>query len=372
MKNSTTKYVGLDVSKEKIAVAIADEGREPARYWGMIPHEDQAILNLLQKCGRPEELLLCYEAGPTGYPLVRFLMAHGYTCVVIAPSLTPNRPGDRVKTDRRDALRLAQLLRAGELSSVHVPTPEEEALRDLVRMREDIKEERTRIRQRIGKMLLRHQVAPKEKLRRWTQAYRQWLGRVKWTPSSQTFVWSELLYQLDQNEAQLKRMEAEIHREAQCGSQAPLIQALQTLRGIAETTATGIVAEVCSFERFVSAKVFMGYTGLVPREYSSGSSRHQGGITKTGNTNLRKYLVEAAWSYRYVPAVQGSLKKRQEGQNEGLCRISWKAQQRLNGKYTRMCGQGKAKGKAVVAVARELAGFIWALAKEAETLKTTV
>lgn len=155
------KYVGLDVSKEKIAVAVADEGRECARYWGMVVHNEYQILKVLKKLGSPEELSICYEAGPTGYPLVRLLSMHGYHCIVIAPSLMPSRPGERVKTDRRDALRLAQLLRAGELTSVHVPTLEEEALRDLVRMREDIKEDRTRIRQRIGKFLLRHNIAPK-------------------------------------------------------------------------------------------------------------------------------------------------------------------------------------------------------------------
>ena len=362
----TIKYVGLDVSKEKIAIAVADEGRDSARYWGMIPHNEYQILKVLKKLGEPNELSICYEAGPTGYPLVRLLTAHGYHCIVIAPSLMPSRPGERVKTDRRDALRLAQLLRAGELTSVHVPTSEEEALRDLVRMREDIKEDRTRIRQRIGKFLLRHNIAPKEPTRRWTAKYRLWLGRISLESASQRLVLQEMLHQMDEDEERLKRIETAIHEEATEGHSAPLIQALQTLRGVAEATATGIVAEVCSFTRFGNAKAFMGYTGLVPREYSSGQSRWQGKITKSGNTHLRKLLVEAAWSYRYKPALQGEIKKRQQGQQPEIQSISWKAQHRLHRKYTKMLSKGKPSGKAVVAVARELSGFIWSIAREIE------
>ncbi|MGG4106404.1 IS110 family transposase [Paenibacillus lautus] len=362
----TIKYVGFDVSKENIAVAVADPGRESARYLGSVPHTEYHILKVLRKLGQPHELNICYEAGPTGYPLVRLLIAHGYHCIVIAPSLMPSRPGERVKTDRRDAIRLAQLLRAGELTSVHVPTPEEEALRDLVRMREDVKEDRTRIRQRIGKFLLRHQIVPQEPLRRWTAKYRLWLGRIPLESASQRLVLQEMLHQMDEIEERLKRIEAAIHEEATEGRYAPLIQALQTLRGVAETTATGIVAEVCSFTRFGNAKAFMGYTGLVPREYSSGQSRWQGNITKSGNTHLRRLLVESAWSYRYKPAVQGELRKRQQGQSPKVQFISWKAQNRLHRKYMKMLSQGKPSGKAVVAVARELSGFIWAIARELE------
>jgi len=362
----TIKYVGLDVSKEKIAIAVADEGRDSARYWGMIPHNEYQVLKVLKKLGEPHELSICYEAGPTGYPLVRLLIAHGYHCIVIAPSLMPSRPGERVKTDRRDALRLAQLLRAGELTSVHVPTSEEEALRDLVRMREDIKEDRTRIRQRIGKFLLRHNIAPKEPTRRWTVKYRLWLGCISLESASQRLVLQEMLHQMDEDDERLKRIETAIHEEATEGHSASLIQALQTLRGVAEATATGIVAEVCSFTRFGNAKAFMGYTGLVPREYSSGQSRWQGKITKSGNTHLRKLLVEAAWSYRYKPALQGEIKKRQQGQQPEIQSISWKAQHRLHRKYTKMLSKGKPSGKAVVAVARELSGFIWSIAREIE------
>jgi len=371
MKN-TIKYVGLDVSKEKIAVAIADEGREAPRYWGMILHKEDQILKLLKKLGTPEELTICYEAGPTGYPLYRFLIAHGYQCTVIAPSLTPSRPGERVKTDRRDALRLAQLLRAGELTNVYVPTREEEALRDLVRMREDVKEDRIRVRQRIGKFLLRHQIAPKDSLRRWTAKYRMWLGKIHMESSCQRLVLQEMLHQLDEIEGRMKRIEEAIHEEATEGSHAPLIQALQTLRGVAETTATGIVAEVCAFTRFGNATAFMGYTGLVPREYSSGNKRWQGTITKSGNTHLRRLLVESAWSYRYKPALQGEIRKRQVGQDPEIQAISWKAQHRLHRKYCKMLAKGKPGGKAVVAVARELSGFIWSIARALEEKKAAV
>jgi transposase len=363
-----TKYVGLDVSKEKIAVAIADEGREAPRYWGMIPHTAEAVKKLMNQLGKPEQLQVCYEAGPTGYGLYRLLLALGIECTVVAPSLIPKKAGDRVKTDRRDAIRLAQLFRSAELTSIYVPTEEDEALRDLVRAREDAKEDQLRARHRLTKFLLRHDLNPPQGIRKWTVKYRDWLNSLNFENSAMRTVFQEYLHHLDEIEQRLKRIETEIHTQATESVHAPVIQALQTLRGVAEITATGLLAEIGSFSRFSHPRQLMGYTGLVPSEYSSGESRRQGAITKTGNAHIRRLLVEASWSYRYKPALKGNLLKRQKGQPPQVQAIAWKAQDRLHRKYSRLMGRGKPSGKVVVAIARELSGFIWAIARQVESV----
>jgi transposase len=364
----TTKYVGLDVSKETIAVAVADEGREVPRFWGTICNTNEAIRKLVKQLGGDTKTIqVCYEAGPTGYPIYRLLMILGISCTVIAPSLIPKRTGDRVKTDRRDAIRLAQLFRSGELTGIYVPTEEDEALRDLVRARESAKEDQQRIRQKLGKFLLRHNLFPPHKMTKWTLKYRAWLESIHFKSSSLNLVLQENMHQLDEIAERLKRFETAMHQEAIEGRHAPVIKALQSLRGVAELTAITLASEVCSFERFVIAKAFMGYTGLVPSERSSGESRWQGKMTKTGNAHLRRVLVEAAWSYRYKPALKGDLKKRQEGQTPSIQAISWKAQHRLHQKYQKMVGRGKPSGKSIVAVARELSGFVWAIACKIES-----
>lgn len=365
--NDNTKYVGLDVSKEKIAVAIADEGREKPRYWGMVPNNPKAIRKVMEKLGKPEQLEVCYEAGPTGYGLYRLLLSLGIECQVVAPTLIPQRAGDRVKTDRRDAVRLAQLFRAGELVSVHVPTGEDEALRDLVRAREDAKEDQLRAKHRLTKLLLRYDIKPPKGIKnKWTKTYWEWLNGLDFDNRALQVTFQEYLHTLYEIEERLKRLEDEIHVQATESERAPLIQALQTLRGVAEITATSITAEIGTFSRFPRAPHFMGYTGTVPSETSSGESRRQGSITKTGNNHVRRLLIEASWSYRYKPALKGNLLKRQEGQPPEIQAISWKAQHRLHDKYYRMVSKGKAGGNAVTAVARELAGFIWAIAREVE------
>lgn len=363
----TIKYVGLDVSKEKIAVAIAEEGREAPRYYGMIPHSLEATRKLVKKLGDKKQIKVCYEAGPTGYPLYRFFLSLGIECFVIAPSLIPSKPGERIKTDRRDAVRLAQLFRAGELTSIYVPTEDDEALRDLVRAREDAKEDELRAKHRLTKFLLRHNIKPPTGVRKWTLKYREWLNKLKFTRSTSRIVFQEYYYQLQEIEQRIKRLEKEIDIQSTEGLHAPVIQALQSLRGVATITATSLVAEIGSFKRFTSAKQFMSYVGLIPSEYSSGESRRQGKITKTGNKHVRRLLIEAAWSYRYQPAVKGELKRRQEGQSAVVQAISWKAQNRLHKKYFRLLSRGKESGKSVTAVARELAGFIWAVTQEIET-----
>lgn len=362
---STLKYVGLDVSKEKISVAIADEGREKPRHWGYIPHTPEAIRKLVKKLGDPQYLRFCYEAGPTGYPLYRQFLAMDIHCEVIAPSLIPQQPGKKIKTDKRDAIRLAQLYRAGELVSVYVPTPEDEALRDLVRAREDAKEDELRVKNRLTKFLLRHNIyPPKDVGKNWSKKYRAWLDTLtlKYKPAQLTF--QEYYHQLHELEQRIERYEKEIKTQASEGVHASTIQALQSLRGIALLTAVSLAAEIGSFSRFPKPGQLMGYIGLVPSESSSGSVRYQGEMTKTGNRHVRRLLIEAAWSYRYKPAVKGDLKKRLDGLPPEFHAISWKAQNRLHTKYYRLISRGKEKGKAVAAIARELAGFIWAVMQE--------
>lgn len=367
----TIKYVGLDVSKENIVVAIAEEGREAPRFYGTISHTPEAVRKLVKKLGDLSTLRLCYEAGPTGYPLYRLLISLGVHCEVIAPSLIPQRPGERIKTDRRDAIRLAQLYRAGELTSIYIPNEEDEALRDLVRAREDAKEDELRAKHRLTKFLLRNDIKPPKGVRKWTKKYRRWLDKLKFESSKLRVVFQEYYHQLKELEQRIVRLEEEIKLEASQGTHAPMIQALQSLRGVALITATSLVAEVGSFKRFPSPKQFMSYVGLIPSEHSSGESRRQGNITKTGNRHVRRLLVESAWSYRFQPAVKGELKRRQNGVDPSIQGISWKAQKRLNKKYYGMLSKGKEKGKAVTAVARELAGFIWAITQEVEETSHT-
>jgi transposase len=362
----TIKYVGLDVSKEKIAVAIAEEGREEPRYWGMIPHTPEAVKKLMNKLGSPESLRVCYEAGPTGYPLYRVLTTLGIQCSVIAPSLIPKRPGERIKTDRRDSIRLTQLHRAGELTSIYVPKAEDEALRDLVRCREDAKEDELRAKHRLIKFLLRNDIKPPSGVNKWTVKYLRWLDTLKFENPCLRITFQEYHHQLKELAQRIERLEEEMKKVASEGEHAPKIQALQCLRGIALITATSLVAEIGSFKRFTSARHFMAYVGLIPSEYSSGESRRQGKITKTGNRHVRRLLIESAWSYRYQPSVKRKLQERQKDQSPAILAISWKAQNRLHKKYYRLTSRGKESCKAITAVARELAGFIWAVMQEVD------
>ncbi|WP_233095887.1 IS110 family transposase [Alicyclobacillus sp. SO9] len=359
-----TKYVGLDTSKDTIAIAVADAGRDAPRSWGVIPNTPEAIRKLIRKLGQPEDLDVCYEAGPLGYGLQRMLTQMGVKCSVIAPSLIPSRPGDRVKTDRRDAIKLAHLHRAGELTAVYVPNEDDEALRDLVRCREDAKEDLLRARQRMSKFLLRHDLTSPAKMTKWKSKYMAWLQQLKFSNRALQQTHQEYLHAIIVIAQRIERLEKEIHELAMKSPHKPVIQALQTLRGVKELTAVTLVVEVGDFRRFTTARQFMGYTGLIPSESSSGPVRRQGKVTKTGNTHLRRVLVEAAWSYRYRPALRGDIRKRQEGQSPSVQSISWKAQDRLHRKYLRLLSRGKPSTKAIVALARELAGFVWAISKE--------
>ena len=281
--------------------------------------------------------------------------------MVVAPSLIPKRSGDRVKTDKRDSIRLAQLLRAGELTSVWVPDEDHEALRDLIRARYDAREDLQSSRQRLVHFLLRHEIRHPQGARNWTVKHREWLNKLTFERSSQRIVFQEYLHAIYEVEERMKRLETQIHEEAIQSEHAPVIQALQTLRGVAEVTAVTLVAEIGQFSRFPSPRQLMSYAGLVPKEYSSGSNRWQGSITKTGNSQIRPSIVEVCSSYRHRPSLKGELLKRQEGQDPEAKRIAWKAQHRLHMKYHRISAKGKGGKVAVVAVARELLGFIWAI-----------
>lgn len=360
MKDSQ-KFIGLDVSKDIISVGIAEEGRGEPRFHGNIQNTPESIRKLFKKLGDPEKLLVCYEAGSCGYCIYRQLLSMDIECIVVAPTLIPKRAGDRVKTDRRDALRLAQLLRAGELTSVWVPDENHEALRDLIRARFDTREDLQRVRQRLVHFLLRHEIRPPQGVKNWTVKYRTWLNSLTFEKQSLRIVFQEYFHSIYEVEERMKRIETQIHEEAIGSEHAPVIQALQTLRGIAEITAVTLVAEVGQFSRFSNPGQLMSYAGLVPKEYSSGSNRWQGSITKVGNSHIRRSLVEVSWSYRHRPSLKGELKKRQIGQPLEAQRIAWKAQHRLNLKYSRITARGKTGKFAVVAVARELIGFIWAI-----------
>lgn len=362
----TTKYVGLDVSKNKVVVAIADEGRDSSRFWGTIPHTKEALRKLVNQLNTDGVTLkMCYEAGCTGFQMYRWLLEMNVDCEVIAPSLIPTRASDRVKTDRRDALRLAQLLRAGELTHVYVPTVEDEAFRDLVRAREDAKEDLNRYEQRLGKFLLRQQQFPPQKANKGTTKYEEWLDTVQFSQASQQFAFNEYRQAIRETKLRLTRYEKEIEQQAKTSSQAPLIQALQGLRGIKLLTATTIAVELGDISsRFGHPRNLMSYSGLVPRERSTGDSRWQGGLTKAGNTHLRRVLVESAWSYRFTPGVRRALRERLTGLSPGIEAISWKAQVRLHKKYKAMMRQGRHPGVIAAAVARELVGFVWDIARE--------
>ena len=261
---------------------------------------------------------------------------------------------------------MAQLFRAGELVAVFVPSEENESLRDLVRAREDAVEDRTRARHRISKFILRHNRRPETKLRAWGAMYRRWLDSLKWSDRREQVVYQEYLHHLDEIEGRLKRLEDAIHVEATESERVPVIQALQTLKGVAEVIATSLVAEIGEFRRFRNPKQLMAYAGVVPSESSSGVSRKQGRITKSGNAHLRRVLGEAAWCYRYRPAIKGKIRKRQEGQSPQIQDIAWRAQNRLHNKYMRMVSRGKHHNVAVTSISRELLGFVWAIACEVE------
>jgi transposase len=311
---------------------------------------------------------VAYEAGPTGFGLYRHLVAAGIDCEVVAPGLVPTRPGDRVKTDRRDARRLAALHASGLLTAIFVPSPELEALRDLVRAREDARLDRMRARHRLGKFCLRHDRRMPTTC--WGVTRRAWLGRQAFELPGQQQAFDDYLFAVDQVDRRIGALESELDRLAADGPQRDLIARLRCLRGIDTLTALGLVCEVGDFHRFKTAEQFMSFVGLVPSERSSGEGRRQGSITKAGSSHARRLLVESAWHARRRPTVGYELARRQRDQDAAVLERAWRCQQRLHRRWQRMGGRGKPHQKIVVACARELAGFVWAIATD-QPLRTT-
>jgi len=354
----------LDAHARTIAVAVAEESGAPAEH-GVIPNDPSSVRRLVGRLGGPRvRLVACYEAGPTGYELHRQLQGLGVECMVVAPSLVPIRSGDRVKTDRRDALKLARLLRSGDLTPVWVPDEEHEAFRDLVRARADAKVDALRAKHRLSKFLLRRGVRPPHGVRAWTERHWSWLGEIRLEEPSAQIVLADYLSVVRAAEERVRRLHAALHT-AVPDRHRPLVAALQAVRGIAFLTAATIVAEVGDLRRFASAPQFMAYVGVVPSEYSSGASRHRGRITKAGNAMLRHVLVEAAHHSRLQPRVGTTLRGRQQAAPAAVVELSWRAQVRLHHRYRHLSAR-LGRPKAVTAVSRELAGFVWAVGQQLE------
>lgn len=363
------KFVGLDVHAETIAVAVAEQGGE-VRSLGIIPNREDSVRKLVKKLGPVEQLRLCYEAGPTGYALYWQLTRMGAKCEVVAPTLVPVKAGDRVKTDRRDALKLARNCRAGELTPVWVPDAAHEALRDLVRAREAAKQDELRARHRMSKFLLRHGRRPPMGVKPWTIKYLEWVRReVHFDQMAQEATLLDYLHEVEHGAARIARLDTAITEAAKSAppQMRAVIEALQALRGIAQVSAVTVVAELGELSRFVGAKQLMAYGGIVPSEDSSGERTQRGNITKTGNAHLRRVVVEAAWAYRHRPSVGAKLQRRQENVSEEVKEIAWKAQQRLHQRYRKLQAKGKNHGVVITAVGRELLGFIWAIGMKVET-----
>lgn len=359
MSDSTlTTFVGLDVHKDSIAIAVLRPGAEdPDRQ--TIANTPEAVRKLVARWGHRERVRVCYEAGPCGYALHRQLTALGVACEVIAPALIPRRPGVRIKTDRRDADSLARFYRAGELTAIRVPTEAEEAVRDLVRLREDIKQDILRARHRLSKFLLRHGRVFDG--RAWSAKHSSWLAAQRFEHPALSATFAHYRAALEIRLTQLKGLEGELDVWARREPFAPTVARLSCLRGISTLSALTLAVEICDFGRFAKPDDFAAFVGLVPSEFSSGASERRGSITKTGNGHVRRILVEAAWHYRHAPRVGENLKRRGQGQPPEVLAAAWEAQVRLSGRYRKLTGRGKRSTVAVVAVARELAKVIWRL-----------
>ena len=334
------------------------------RSLGIIPNREESVSKLVKKLNASGSWEACYEAGPTGYALYWQLTKKGIVCTVVAPTLIPVKAGDRVKTDRRDAERLARCFRAGDLTAVWVPDPAHEALRDLVRAREAAKRDQLRARHRLGKFLLRQGRRPPEKMRAWTKTHLEWIKtKVQFEEKAQQWTLEDYVNEVEHCGQRIERLEGLIDEAVKSAPETmrEVIAALQALRGIAAISAVTIAAEVGELSRFATARQLMGYSGAVASEHSSGERTRRGQITKTGNAHLRRIVVEAAWTQRFRPVLSKHLKVRQEGLPPEVIEIASKAMHRLHSRYATLMGKGKNKQQVVTAVARELLGFIWAI-----------
>jgi len=358
-KNITT--IGLDAHQETIYAAVLLPGRQEAvvESFGNTSEGTRRFVRRLKKRA-PGPIESCYEAGPLGYGLQRDLIALGVDCVVIAPSLIPRKPGDRIKTDRRDARKLADLLQAGLLTEVHAPTPEQEAIRDLCRAREAAKADQKRLRHRLSKFLLRRSIRWTRGRRAWTRAHQQWLRGLHLEHPADQAILDDHLLALEQIEGRLTALDEQIGVFAVQEPYAEPVGWLRCFRGIDTLTALSIVAELHDCRRFPSPRALMGYLGMVPSEHSSGGKEQRGALTKAGNGRVRRLLIEAAWHYRHRPAVGRRLQKRRAGQPAQVIAVADRAQQRLHRRYRRLLERGKPHNKVVTAVGRELVGFVWA------------
>jgi len=365
MADYSEAYVAFDTSKLRNAVAIAEGGRTgEVRFLGDIDNTAVAVRRLVKKLsGKYTRLVFCYEAGPTGYGVQRLIRDLGHECTVVAPSLVPKKPGDRVKTNRRDAVALAKLMRAGELTAVWVPDERHEAMRDLTRARGMAVVDQRAKCQQVTALLLRlgRHYAGKSK---WGKAHWAWLNRQELGQPEQRIVFEEMLLALRQAQERIKRLEEAIRAAVPEWSLEPVVTALMALRGIDLVSATVFLAEIGDLSRFRTPRELMGYLGLVPSENSTGETIRRGAITKAGNRRARRVLVESAWSYRYPPRVGRAKQLRVEAAPSAVRAIAWKAQIRLYARYRALLRRGKLKTVAITALARELAGFIWAISRE--------
>lgn len=356
--------VGLDVHKESIDVALAPESSTEVRHYGTVGGDLASVDRVIRKLQSGDsELRLAYEAGPCGFEIYRYCRKKKVECLVVAPSRIPKQPGDRVKTDRRDAAMIARLLRAGELKGIYVPTEEDEAVRDMTRARETAMIHFGRSRKELLSFLLRNGVVYTGKTH-WKKEHVNWLSRISLPLPAQRVVFQENLHQIEESHQRVERLTQQIEQQVETWRWKPVVLALQALRGVRLVVAAGIVAELGDMGRFPHPRALMCYLGLVQSEYSSGPHRRQGAITKTGNVHVRRLLIEAAWQYIHGPRVSEIIRKRQQDLPQPIIDIAWKAQLRLCRKYRRMVLRGKNNKVAAVAVARELIAFMWAIHRQ--------
>ncbi|WP_250518145.1 IS110 family transposase [Caballeronia sp. ATUFL_M1_KS5A] len=367
MEHDSTVYVGLDVHKDSITVAYA-LGSGEVEVLGKIGTTKAEIDRLCKRLqSKARHIRIVYEAGPSGYGLYRQLVQKGFDCMVCAPSLIPKKPGERVKTDRRDAVKLVRSLRAGDLSRVYVPTVDDEAFRDLARAWVSTKDDLKRARQRLKGFLLLHGVGYAGRAD-WGPSHRRWLSEFTFESSWQQLAFEEHRRTIEDRLAQCERLEAALREAVINWRFYPVVLALQTMRGVQFTTAVGLLAELGDLSRFDHPRQLMGWLGVTPSEHSSGEKRRQGSITKNGNAYARKLLVEAAWSYQHPARVSPEIQRRHQGIPKPIVDRAWDAQVRLCRRYRKLVARGKQKNIAVIAVARELSGFIWDIGRLAMSL----
>ena len=355
----STPLIAFDQHAATTVAAVLLPGeRTPALH--TLTSDSSTILRFVKRLQRQGAVRCCYEAGPCGFELQRALTQHGISCDVIAPALIPRRPGDRIKTDRRDASQLAILYRAGALTAIHVPTAQEEAARDLLRCREDVRADLLRARHRLSKFLLRHGRRFTDTKKAWSKRHEAWLRGQTWPLPALDQTHRAYLRTVDEAVARLRAVEDDLRALLTLEPLRPRVQRLRCFRGIDDLTALTIAAELGDARRFATAPSLMAFVGLIPSEHSSGTKQTRGAITKTGNAHLRRVLVEAAWHYRHHPFVSDTLRRRQHGAPSTVITHAWTAQQRLHRRYARLAARGKPKQHVVTAVARELTGFVWA------------